>query len=87
MEAIQCKADILVLNELHEILCDSLTLDGKEFLLYSTWEIIGPVSTPTAVDRNSWDCGSALPFRPIATPVIFAKPGMVDKLSVGGDLT
>lgn len=46
-----------------------------------TWEIMGPVSTPTALDRNSWDCGSALPSGPTATPFMFAKPGIVAKFS------
>ena len=42
----------------------------------------GPVSTPTAEDRNSCDCGSAFPFLPTATPFMLAKPGIVAKFSV-----
>ena len=47
-----------------------------------TWEIMGPVSTPTAEDRNSCDLGSALPLRSTATPRILANPGMSARLSV-----
>ena len=51
-------------------------------LLHCTWEMKGPVSTPTAEDRKSCDCGSALPLLPTATPFMLAKPGIVAKLSV-----
>ena len=51
-------------------------------LLHCTWDMKGPVSTPTAEDRNSCDCGSALPLLPTATPFMLAKPGIVAKFSV-----
>ena len=50
---------------------------------HRTWEMKGPVSTPSAEDRKSCDCGSARPSGPTATPFISAKPGIVAKLSVG----
>ena len=51
-------------------------------MAYGTWETKGPVSTPSADDRKSCVCGSALPSGPTATIFISAKPGMVAKLSV-----
>ena len=51
-------------------------------LLHCTWEMKGPVSTPSAEDRNNCDCGSALPLLPTATPFMLANPGIVAKLSV-----
>ena len=53
--------------------------------LLRTWDMNGPVSTPMAELRNSCCRGSTVPFSPIATPFMLAKPGMAAKLAVAAN--
>lgn len=61
---------------------ETLKAEDVEPTAFRTWEIMGPVSTPIKLARNSCENGSTEPSMPFATPNPPRNPGMSARLTV-----